>query len=131
MFIHVNDKHGKLFALLVDAVEIFFIHQSGNRLVRHKCAGCQRADGRQVKLLVIASVRDEETTLVNNQRGRRVRLRIKIAQRLVELLNIFLDELWQRGHLIDVGRRALVEILLEQHPRNHIQRFKHAFAFMR
>jgi len=80
MFVNIDDEHAEIFALLVNAVETRFVDEAGRwsglamnapdasapMVVRSKSCSCPGA-------------RDEETGLVNDQRGRRIRARDECA----------------------------------------------------
>lgn len=105
MFIHVHDEHAVFFTLLVNAVEIRFVDETGNGLVCHESTGRKRADGGQIKLLGITLMRNEKTALVNNQRGRRFGVSDEFAERFVQEVNITLNKLRQSGHVMRIAER--------------------------
>ena len=53
----------------------------------------------------VALTRDEETGLVNDQRGRRIRARDECAENIIAPPNVVLDELGQGGHVMRIAER--------------------------
>lgn len=103
VFIHVNDEHAEFFALLINAVEIIFVDESGDGLVGHECAGRKRADGREVKIVGVALMRDEKPAFINDQRRRRIRAFDKFAERAVQMADVVLNKLGQSGHVMRIA----------------------------
>jgi hypothetical protein len=103
--VNVDDEKAEFFTLLVNAVEIGFIHQTGDGLVGHERAGRERGDGGQIEVTRIALMRDEKAALVDDQRRRCIRRSDELAERFVEPPDVVFDELWESGHVMRIAGR--------------------------
>ena len=103
--VNVDDEDAEFFALLVDAVEVRFVDESGDGLVGHERAGRKRGDGGQIEVTRIALMRNEKAALVDDQCRHCVRRSDELAERFVEPLNIVLDKLWESGHVMRIAGR--------------------------
>src|SRR6185369_10812196 len=86
--------------LLVDAVKIGFVDQVGDGLVGQESAGGQRGDGGEIELAGVAAAADQEPSLIDDQGSGGITLIQQLFQNVVELLDVFLDKLGKRGHVM-------------------------------
>jgi hypothetical protein len=100
MFINFHDEHAVLLALLVNAVEVILMHQVGDRLVGHEGARRERGNRGKIELARLAVAADEEAALVYDQRRGRAGLGQQFAELVLEPLNVFLDKLRERRHVM-------------------------------
>ena len=103
VLINVRHQHAVLLPLLIDAVEIGFVDEICDGLVGQVSAGSQGCDGREIELPGVALVGDKKPALVNDQRRCGFGLLQQLAQCIVELLDVFLDELRQSGHVMRIA----------------------------
>ena len=103
VFINVDDEKAAMVALLINAVEFFFVDQTGDGLIGHERAGSKRSNGGEIEVVRLALLSDEEAALVNDQRGHRVRGLDEFAKDSVQFLNVFLDKLGQGSHVMRIA----------------------------
>jgi hypothetical protein len=110
VFIHIVDEQAEIFSLLVNAVEIRLLDQTGDGLVGHERAGGQGRDGGEVKIGCLALAGDKKSALVREQCRCRIGAVDKSEKNFVKLLNVFFDELWQGGHVYIYCKLTLLVI---------------------
>jgi hypothetical protein len=97
--IDVDDEHAELVPLLIDAAEVGFRHQTGDALRGGERRGGQGREGRGVELFGVARLRDQETAFIDQQARAGFALLEQLAQTAIQLLNVFLDQLGEGGHI--------------------------------
>src|SRR6266571_2683941 len=102
-FVHAFDEEAELLSLLIDAAEIGFVDEISNRLVGQVGAGSQCRNRGQIKLAGIASLRNQKPALVDDQSSGGVGFLEQLLKHCLELLDVFLDELGQGGHVMRIA----------------------------
>ena len=95
-----------------------------------------------IQLLRTTVLRDNETTFVDYHCRGRITLDEQLLESVVDLADVFFDELRERRHRyrllngvcfwLELGGLALAlrDEFLQEKSRNHVQCFKHAFTFV-
>lgn len=105
LLVHTRAKDAVFLTLLINTAEIFLVDKVGDGLIREICAGGKRGNRGQVEFFRLAFMRDEKAAVVNEEGGARAGCFQKLQQRLVELADVFLEELWKRSHVMRIAAR--------------------------
>src|ERR1043166_6002181 len=103
VLVDANNEHAEFFPLLINTVEIRLVNEVGDGLIGHVSARGEGSDGGEVKLPSIALTGDEEPALIDDQRSSGIALFEQFPQRIIEVLDILLDNLRQRSHVMRIA----------------------------
>ena len=129
-------------SLLVNAGEVRFAYQLCDTFGGSKRRGSKGSKRHCIQLLRTTVLRDNETTFVDYHCRGRITLDEQLLESVVDLADVFFDELRERRHRygllngvcfwLELGGLALAlrDEFLQEKSRNHVQCFNHAFTFV-
>jgi hypothetical protein len=109
MFVDIVHEETVILALLVDAGEVGFADEAGDALGGGVSGGGESAEGGGIERPGIAAFADDEAAFIEDEGGGGLAFTDEVSEGDVEVLNILLEQLGQRGHIYAL--RALLSLM--------------------